>query len=90
MRCTLAIVITAALVAGCTPTCENEVSASVRSPSGKMKAVLFNRGCGATVGFNTQVSVLSAEAALPNDEGNVLIVDDDVSLALHWKSDSSL
>lgn len=44
--------------------------------------MIFNRGCGATVGFNTQVSVLSAEAALPDAEGNVLVVDDDVPLAL--------
>jgi hypothetical protein len=87
---TLAILITAALIAGCAPICENEVSAAARSPSGKMKAVIFNRGCGATVGSNTHVSVLSAEAALPNDGGNVLIVDDDVPLALHWESEGSL
>lgn len=90
MRWTLAILITAALIAGCAPICENEGSATVRSPSGNMKAVVFNRGCGATVGFNTQVSVLSTEAALPNNGGNALIVDDDVPLALHWESDGSL
>jgi hypothetical protein len=55
-----------------------------------MKTVVFHRGCGATVGFNIQVSILSAEAALPNDSGNVLIVNDDVPLALHWESDGSL
>jgi len=69
MRWTLAILITAALIAGCAPICENEVSAAVRSPSGKMKAVVFDRGCGATVGFNTQLSVLSAEAELPDEPG---------------------
>jgi len=86
----LSILIAAALIAGCVPICENEVSATVRSPSGKMKAVVFNRGCGATVGLNTQVSVLSTGAALPNDDGNALIVDEDVPLALHWESDDSL
>jgi hypothetical protein len=55
-----------------------------------MKAVVFKRGCGATVGFNTQVSVLSAEAALPNTEGNVLVIDGAVPLDLHWESDYSL
>lgn len=90
MRWTLATLITASLIAGCAPICENEVSGAVRSPSGKMKAVVFKRGCGATVGFNTQVSVLSAEATLPNAGGNVLIVDDDAPLALHWESDGSL
>ena len=90
MRWTLAILIATALIAGCAPLCENEVSAAVRSPSGKVKAVVFNRNCGATVGFNTQVSILSADAALPDDPGNALIVDDDVPLALHWESDHSL
>ena len=90
MRWTLAILIMAASIEGCAPMCENEVSATVLSPSGKRKAVVFDRGCGATVGFNTQVSVLSAEAVLPDDGGNVLIVDDDVPLVLHWESDGSL
>ena len=55
-----------------------------------MKAVVFNRGCGATVGFNTQVSLLPANAALPNDGGNVLIVDDTVSLKIEWESDEAV
>jgi hypothetical protein len=33
-------------------------------------------GCGATVDFNTQVSLLPASARLPDNGGNVLIVDD--------------
>jgi hypothetical protein len=90
MRWTFAILIAAVWIAGCAPICENEVSAAVRSPSGKMKAVVFKRGCGATVGFNTQVSVLSAEAALPNAEGNVLAIDGAVPLDVHWESDDSL
>lgn len=78
------------LLAGCGAVCENDVSETSHSPSGKMKAVVFNRGCGATVGFNTQVSVLPASAALPNDGGNVLIVDDTVPLKLEWQSDQAL
>jgi hypothetical protein len=78
------------LLAGCGAVCENEVSETSHSPSGKMKAVVFNRGCGATVGFNTQVSVLPAGADLPNDGGNVLIVDDAVPLKLEWQSDQAL
>jgi hypothetical protein len=78
------------LLAGCGATCENEIYQTVRSPSGRMKAVVFNRGCGATVGFNTQVSLLPASAALPNDGGNVLVVDDKVPLKIEWQSDDAV
>lgn len=78
------------LLGGCGLVCENEISQTVRSPSGKMKAVVFNRSCGATVGLNTQVSVLPSDAALPNDGGNLLIVDDTVPLKIEWQSDAKL
>jgi hypothetical protein len=73
----------------CSP-CENEVTQSVLAPSGRLKAVVFNRGCGATVGFNTQVSIIEAGRDLPNDGGNVLITDDKVDLSLQWTSDKAL
>jgi hypothetical protein len=78
------------LLGGCGSTCENEISQTIFSPSGKMHAVVFNRGCGATVGFNTQVSLLPAGAALPNDGGNVLIVDSSVPLKIEWESDETV
>ncbi len=37
--------------------CGNEILKEVRSPTGKMKGVVFQRDCGATTGFSTQVSV---------------------------------
>jgi hypothetical protein len=80
----------ALMLGGCGAICENEISQTVRSPSGKMSAVVFNRGCGATVGLNTQVSVLQSSARLPNDGGNVLIVDDAVRLKIEWGSDAAL
>ena len=73
----------------CSP-CENEVTQSVLAPSGKLKAVVFNRGCGATTGFNTQVSILDAGRELPDEGGNVLIVDDKVEFSLQWTSDRAL
>jgi hypothetical protein len=78
------------LLGGCGSMCENEISQTAFSPSGKMYAVVFNRGCGATVGVNTQVSLLPAGAALPNDGGNVLIVDDSVPLKIEWESDEMM
>lgn len=75
------------LLGGCGAVCENEISQTIASPSGRMKAVVFNRVCDATVGFNTQVSLIPATARLPNDGGNVLVVDDTVRLKVEWESD---
>ena len=55
--------------------CSNSIKREVLSPNGKMKAVIFGRDCGATVGVNTQVSVLSSSSKLPNDGGNVFVAD---------------
>ncbi len=69
--------------------CENEVLERVAAPSGKLEAVTFARECGATVGFNTQVSVVVA-GATPQESGNVLILDGRVRLRATWLSADSL
>jgi hypothetical protein len=62
-------------LAGCSDGCENvEVSRS-DSPDGRHVAVLFQRDCGATTGFTTQLSVIETGDMLPNDGGNVFIAD---------------
>ena len=55
--------------------CSNQIRREIASPNGKMKAVVFQRDCGATVGFNTQVSVLPSGSNLPNDGGNAFVAD---------------
>jgi hypothetical protein len=70
--------------------CANEVSQTVLSPSGKLKAVVFNRDCGATTGFNTQVSIMPVAASLPDSGGNILVIDGAVPLHLTWRSDALL
>ncbi|MGB8932800.1 MAG: hypothetical protein WCC48_16265 [Anaeromyxobacteraceae bacterium] len=45
------------------------------SPSGEFRAVVFDRGCGATTGFSTQVSLLRHGERLSNTGGNALVVD---------------
>src|SRR4051812_3963383 len=45
--------------------CKNQIIKEIPSPNGQFKVILFERGCGATTGFNTQVSVLPAGADLP-------------------------
>jgi len=57
--------------------CDNTPLAEVPSPSGTRKAVVFQRDCGATTGFSTQVSVLPAGAKLRDDGGNVFVADTD-------------
>lgn len=76
-------------LSGCDP-CGNEISQTVTSPSGKIKAVVFNRNCGATTGFNTQVSIIPSLESLPGDGGNTLILDGTVPLKIEWRSDSAL
>ena len=55
--------------------CKNLVKTELKSPDGKLKAVVFGRDCGATVSENTEISILSANDILPNNEGNVFIED---------------
>lgn len=51
--------------------CGNRIVATIPSPDGNLKAVLFERDCGATTGFTEHVSVLRSGNTLPNDFGNI-------------------
>jgi len=56
--------------------CGNEVVAEIRSPDGRHKAVEFERDCGATTDFSTQVSVIESEKRLGSDDtGNAFTAD---------------
>ncbi|GHA76722.1 hypothetical protein GCM10007067_12490 [Lysobacter bugurensis] len=86
-----ALVVASALAAsGCDVAgCENEISARAPSPSGGRDAVVINRGCGATTGFNTQLAIVDA-GHVPEGAGNVLVLDGTVPLRLTWRGDRSL
>jgi hypothetical protein len=56
--------------------CGNDMLASIPSPSGGRKLVIFQRACGATTGFSTQASLLPAHDRL-RGSGNVFIADTD-------------
>jgi hypothetical protein len=75
---------------GCADPCGNEVVASVASPSGALRAVVFTRDCGATTGLSTQLSIVPAGDAAPTGAGNALILGDEVPLAVQWRSDTEL
>lgn len=64
------------ICSGCSDGCQNTAAARSVSPDGKHVAVLFERDCGATTGFSTQISVLDAGENL-SGSGNTFIADDD-------------
>ncbi|WP_119390407.1 hypothetical protein [Taklimakanibacter lacteus] len=79
------------LLAACLPDCDVDRRNSVLSPNGKMVAVVFGVDCGATTGFNTQLSVLPSDAAFDRDEyPPVLVLKDKQELGIRWASDTSL
>jgi len=62
-----------------------------------MRAIVFGRDCGATTGFNTQVSVVPSSSKLPDDGGNIFVADggrrNDRSgpfVSVTWTTDSEL
>lgn len=75
---------------GCDAGCGNEVASTFESPRGGRIAVVFNRNCGATTGFNTQLSVLPKGEASPSEAGNALIADGALALRVRWVSESEL
>ena len=62
--------------AACDAGCANTVLGDVASPDGRRHAVVFERDCGATTGFSTQVSVLP-RGREARGGGNVFVADDD-------------
>lgn len=56
--------------------CSNEVSKEIPSPNGGFKVVVFQRDCGATTGFSTQISILASTDSPRNSLGNVFTADD--------------
>jgi hypothetical protein len=73
--------------------CGNEIYKEYLSPNGSLKAVVFQRDCGATTGFSTQISIIKRNAMVANKAGNVFISDGhprDTSPIVTWLSDSEL
>lgn len=71
--------------------CGVDVFDTRTSPDGRYKAVSFGVDCGATTGFNTQLSILPATAAFDRDAyPPQLILDGKWTLAILWKDDAGL
>lgn len=61
--------------------CANEIVSEAPSPDGRFRLVAFQRDCGATTGFSTQISLLKRDQELPNSSGNVFTSDANHGLA---------
>ena len=73
--------------------CGNEISQEIFSPDNEYKVVVFQRDCGATTGFSTQVSIIRATDELPNKPGNVFIMDghpDWTEVHVQWETNRSV
>ena len=55
--------------------CGNEIFQTIPSPNKKYKAIIFQRDCGATTGFSTQISIVKTISKLANESGNIFIAD---------------
>jgi hypothetical protein len=88
----LVIVVAAAMsLMGCSAIdlCENTFIRQAGSPDGKLKAVVFSRGCGATTSESMEVSILEANASPPNGAGNIFGADVS-NVYVKWLSSSQL
>ena len=82
--------------------CGNYIGKEVLSPDSKWKAVVFERDCGATTDFSTQISLINGNQSLPHgSSGNVFTADSgrdkvrvDVKgilpIDLNWESNNTL
>jgi hypothetical protein len=66
----------AALSAGC-GLCNNDEQFRIASPDATLEAVIFQRDCGATTGFSTQISIVTKGSKLPSSAGNLFVADRD-------------
>ena len=57
--------------------CTNSPVGEYWSPTHVRRLVVFERSCGSTTGFSTQVSLLPASRDWPRGVGNVFVADDD-------------
>ncbi len=79
----------AGLLAGCS-LCGNDIGYEEKSPSGKLKAVAFERDCGATTDFTTQISILRGDEKLPNEAGNLFMANGNLKVRIKWEAEDKL
>ena len=83
--------ILSSVLSGCVGSlCGNQELRRRASPDGKLVAVVFQRDCGATTGFSTQVTIIQNGVTLPNTIGRVFVSDDNPGIDVQWKGGDRL
>ena len=72
----LPLAITLTCITACSDMCGNSIISRTASPDDRHEALLFQRDCGATTGFTTQISIVETGAS-ESGSGNAFIADDD-------------
>jgi hypothetical protein len=70
--------------------CRNVTTSQEVSPNGRFQAVTFRRLCPEEHSITTHVSILRADEALPDGNGNVFGYDNEIAIRVSWLSDSRL
>jgi len=71
--------------------CENKIIKIATSPDSTNKIVLFERSCGATTGFSSQISIINNNDNLSNESGNIYIAEGYPSnYSMVWISNNSV
>ena len=73
--------------------CGNVLVQEVYSPDKQYKAIVFERDCGATTDFSTQVSILESTKELSNVPGNIFAMNghpDNTEVQVEWENDHTI
>jgi hypothetical protein len=73
--------------------CDNQIIQEVYSPNGQYKVVVYERNCGATTPYTTQISLLKSHVALGDRAGNLLGAEghpDWFMIEVEWQDDQHL
>ncbi len=73
--------------------CGHTIYAELASPDIRYKAIVFERNCGATTDFSTQISILPMTETLPNESGNIFVLTghpDVHRVKLKWLSNTEV
>ena len=70
--------------------CAHEESQRLRSPDGRWDAVVFDRNCGATTDYSTQVALVRQGSARPGRPGNAFRYAHHTPLVMRWLSPTTL
>lgn len=73
--------------------CHNVVYKEYLSPNKLLKAIVFQRDCGATTSFSTHISIIDFDKSIKNTQGNIYItkgVPKDIIIHIYWQDNDKL